>query len=637
MATRTKTTHWGLGPCDSATVASGDTRTFGVQTIYVPEITDRVFRAAIVELSFSGTETSAADITAVVAGLTVNVTRTTDAITGTLTNSGENQGGVLQFDFTAGIAANFGAGASQTLTLDVVVTGVATNNVSASLMLTYDFADTATTQCKTYMIPLQVTNVALNTSSGSYGDIVPYLTGESGELVENSVVIRDYYFVIEGNENGNGGTTDFALNVRLDSDGYTTFGTIERALGSDKLFRYIWSKKGAVPDTTALHSFSAYCGTSSHNHMSLVLVVTYEFNVAATTMTVNSLQIPFRIGPHGSTTLADAQYLRLAVDIQEPTTITLRESGVKFYWTPVGAATGANLPKTVFASASERGYQSNVASGSCTGSLVASQTATPSTLARGMNYIDLALYCGSTRGTYNYSGIYYLNYRSGIATTGIASHNRTVYSHLLTTNFTSEAPSKEIAAQAIIAIADTNYWLQGVGAWVWQYHASTSTMYEHRLYMEILSGEGFAALGDGWQQFFTSTPAPMLESGSHASIDFETSLFKRYPDDVRVGAFNVEASRKFRVMSPRWTGSIFFMAVYQSITFTKTGDVTGYAGTGAVTVKIHDTTTGEHLYTVTAASGGAYSVTMYDSARDHYAEVYEDATHVGRSANWKAA
>jgi uncharacterized protein YggE len=81
---------------------------------------------------------------------------------------------------------------------------------------------------------------------------------------------------------------------------------------------------------------------------------------------------------------------------------------------------------------------------------------------------------------------------------------------------------------------------------------------------------------------------------------------------------------------------MYFMAVYHGITFTKTGNVTGYAGDGSVTVKVHDTATGEHLYTTTAAAGGAYSVTVYDSTRDHFSHVYEDATHHGDSENWKA-
>jgi len=639
MATRTKTTHWGLGPCDTAAVASGATRTFGVQTIYVPETTDRVFRAAIVELSFSGTETSATDITAVTAGLTVNATRTTDAITGTLTNSGENQGGVLQFDFTAGVAANFGAGASQTFTLDVVITGIETLNVSASLILTYDYADTATTQCKTYMQALRVNNSALNTESGNYGNIIDILTGASGNLKEESIVIRDYYLVIEGNENGAGGTTDFALNVRLDSDSYTTFGTIERALGSDKMYRHIWSKKSAIPDTTANHSFSAYCATSSHHGLTLVLVVTYEFNASTTTTTTNSLQIPFRVGPHSGTSVGDAMIARVKLDIQEPDTIVGTALGLKMYFAPVGAMMASNVLRVVIGSGSERQYTNATTTGSVCGSLTLSQSFTTSDvpLARGENYIDVKVYLSSAYGIYNFSGILYINYKSGVAAAGVGAHNKTVYYHHVSTNYSNTAPYTEYAAKVIAPIADASYWLQGLGTWMWQYNSSTSQLHDLELMAETLSGEDIGALGDGWKRIAYARVTSTSETGSFGAAFFEQDLFKKHPASVRAGAYTLTASRKLREYAIRWFGSMYFMAVYHSITFTKTGNVSGYAGTGAVTVKIHDSTTGEHLYTVTASAGGAYSVTMYDSTRDHYASVSEDATHVGRSPDWKAA
>lgn len=636
MAVRTKTTHWGLAPCDTATVTSGNTRTFSATTIYVPETTSRVFKSAIVEVCYSGLETTATTISAITAGLTVNATRTTDAMVGTLTNSGENQGGVLQFDFTAGVEANFGAGASQSFTFDIVITGVDTNNVSASLALTYDYADSATTQCKTYMNALQVTNTALNTSSGSYGNIIDYITGASGVLKEASVVIRDYYFVIEGNENGNGGTTDFALNVRLDSDSYTTFGTIERALGSDKMYRYIWSKKGAVPDTEALHSFSAYCSESSHHCLTLVLVITYEFDVATTTVATNSIQIPFRVGPYTGTTLGDAMVARIELDVEEPETITSKMSSIKMYFSPIGQMTGSNVLRVVAGAASERQYTMATATGSVCGSLVLSQDGYKE-FARGKNYYDIYVYLSSSYGIYNFSGILYVNYTSGIASTGIGSHNHTVYYHHASTNLSNTAPYTEYAAKVIAPIADTAYRLQGLGMWAWQYIGSTSQHYDLELMAETLSGEDVGALGDGWKRFAYARVTANSETGSFGLAYFEQDLFKKHPSDPRVGAYTVTASRKLREYSIRWLGAVTFMAVYHSITFTKTGNVTGYVGSGAVTVNIHDATTGEKVYTTTASAGGAYSITMYDNTRDHFSQVYEDATHVGRSANWKAA
>lgn len=639
MATRTKTTHWGLAPTDVAEVASDTTRTFSATTIYAPETTSRTFKSAIVEVAFSGTETTATTITAIVAGLTVNATRAAITISDSLTNSGENQGGILQFDFTSVVEANFGSGASQSFTFDIKITGIPTNNVSGTLALTYDYDDTDTTHCKTYITALHVTNTVLATSSNDYGNLVPYLTGASGDLKEDSVTIRDYYFVIVGNENNGGGTTDFALNVRLDSDAYTTFGTIERALGSDKMYRYVWSKKGAVPDTTALHSFSAYCDTASHNHLGLLLVVTYEFNASATTTVTNSVQIPYRIGQLGGTASADMQIARAILDIQEPGTISLLTSGVSLFFMSVGAITLSNATRLAIGSGSATNYTSNIATGSGCGSLVITQAFTSSdvTLARGKNYIDVKLYNSTTYGIYNFSGVIYLNYSSSVASTGVGSHNRTTYHSLLDTNFAGTTPYREFSAQALASISDTAYWLQGLGIWSWMYNVGTSAHYAHELQAEILAGEGVGEIGDGWETIYRATPTPILETGSQGHADIEVQKFMRHPSDPKEGLLGVTASRKTRMYSARWNGSICVMAVYHSITYTKAGSVSGFSGDGDVAVKIHDVATGEHLYTVSAAVGGNYSAVIYDNTRDHFSQVYEDATHVGRSSNWKAA
>jgi hypothetical protein len=77
------------------------------------------------------------------------------------------------------------------------------------------------------------------------------------------------------------------------------------------------------------------------------------------------------------------------------------------------------------------------------------------------------------------------------------------------------------------------------------------------------------------------------------------------------------------------------MAVYHSIVYPVLGSIAGFAGDGSLTAKIHETDSGEHLYTVTAVAGD-YAVDVYDNTRDHFTHVREDATHVGRSENWKA-
>lgn len=640
MTVRTKTTHWGLVPVDTATVNGGNRRTCTATTIYVPETTSRVFKSAIIEVSFFGVETTATDTVLTAVGLTVNAARATLTPSYTMYHSGESHRGVLQFDFGSHVETNFGAGTSQSLTFDIEFASIGTNNVSATLALTYDYDDEDVTHCKSVMLPLYGFTNAIATSTTSYGDIVPILTGASGLLKEDSIAIRDYYIILEGNENANDSTTDYALNVQLDTEGYTTFGTVERALATEGHYRYIWSKKGAVPDTTAVHAFWTYCTVASHNCMTVTLVVTYEYDSSATTATYNSFQIPFRIGETGNTTQANAMVARIPIDFQEPDLTYGLTGAVKLYLQPVGAITASNVMRVAVGSGTVAQYTHKIASNACGSVIVLLKfSSSDFTFARGKCYINVYFYMSSVSyDIYNISGLMFLNYQSGIAATGIETHNHTVHYGFLNSDFIlSGTPCVTYATKALAPLVETSWWLQGFGTWCWQYYSSTSQQYANFFYAQNAAGEGFEQIGTGWTLIASNTPAPVSETGSRGAGDIVWDVFKRHPADPKLGALSPTASRVTRMYSPRWCGSITVMIPYHAITYTKTGNVTGYAGTGAVTVNVHDSTTGEKLYSVTASAGGAYSVTMYDDTRDHFSQVYEDATHVGRSSNWKAA
>ena len=80
---------------------------------------------------------------------------------------------------------------------------------------------------------------------------------------------------------------------------------------------------------------------------------------------------------------------------------------------------------------------------------------------------------------------------------------------------------------------------------------------------------------------------------------------------------------------------------YHGITFTAAGTVSDPAGTLVsligLTVNIHDATSGELLYSTTTTAGGAYTVPIYDSTRNVFAEVYADSSHLGRSGPYLGA
>ena len=151
--------------------------------------------------------------------------------TGDIRHTGENLAvGLGPVDFTSYFQANFSSGSSQTCTLELYTdqssgTTLGNSNVTAELILTYDYDDAAATQIKTVYIPLESPLASIGTTLAEIGtNQIPQLTGSGGFLREASPTIRDYYFVIESNETQNSSTLDTTLEVAIDAESAYAFG-----------------------------------------------------------------------------------------------------------------------------------------------------------------------------------------------------------------------------------------------------------------------------------------------------------------------------------------------------------------------------------------------------------------------------
>lgn len=657
MALVTKTTLWGFGT-DTADVADATLRTFAAKTVYA-ETTSRVFKSAIVEVyamdrcTLTGATVTEARIGVSVAGAAY----TTIAETDDLTHSGENQGYLFSADFTAQFTANFGAGASNTVAIQMYIdistgTTLTTNNACAILRLTYEHDDTATNVLKSMVIPLESANgTGAPTSLTQLGtNQIPILTGASGIIKDAAAAtIRDYFFLIEGNENNNGATVNYALNFRIDAAGAAvTEGTITRVFGSDKWDRFIWNLSATVPDPTLTHAFYWMSSVvTSFHHLSVKLVVTYEVVRADVVGTSVSVQIPFRFPDAGATTTADQQVIRIPIDIQEPGTVTLRQSGVDVFWALSGAMTTADYISVQVGSQTARTYTSNIAAGSLCGALQLTQRfdsgsagGAGATLARGQSYVDVKLFTAAQRTVAGAHGILYLNYSTNaVPATGIDTANHTVYKNLANWDWLLNTEYSEVAAVAPGYLAESLYWIQHVVAWVTQQLNGTTGTAWARLYGEVLASEGVLSVADGWKDAGNLGLPVLAEAGQYFWAAELTAWFKRHPTDPKPYQMDVETSRKWRLYSPRGPrGGIHVALTYHSIRYSNVRNVTGYSGTGAVPVKVHDYTSGEMLYEVTAAVGGAYTVAPYDNTRQLVSRTYESASgKAGASVPWTAS
>lgn len=120
-----------------------------------------------------------------------------------------------------------------------------------------------------------------------------------------------------------------------------------------------------------------------------------------------------------------------------------------------------------------------------------------------------------------------------------------------------------------------------------------------------------------------------------AIADF-TSLFRKTHNHPVV-LEDIETGRVYRSISvgstQHWScGNV--LLTYHALTRTVSGTVSGYAGDGSgLVVGVHREDTGELIAEATTAVGGTYSVTVLDNVNTLFAQVQEDSTHTGRSAN----
>ncbi|MCA9324936.1 hypothetical protein KDA23_02605 [Candidatus Saccharibacteria bacterium] len=633
MATRVKTVQYAF-PTYTSVVTNATVTNLTQITLYIPE-TVTAFRSVTVDVGFQDVITATGGtITEQRVGLRLGaVAYSTTAITDSITNSGEEMSIVDgPWDFTSYFTTNW-SGTSKTCDLQVYFnqstgTTLGMRNVTAIITVTYEYDDTAATQVKTAWIPLESLVGPLTTTANSNigTSQIPQLTGAGGMLPENSVTIRDYYFVIEGNEN-TAATTDFTLTVNIDSGTSFAFGTQEAALNSQRYCRWIY--KPTTPSLGATHNFQMWSSLATRfHHTTITLVVTYQFTLSGTSTVLNSIQLPMELtGPLGATTTADASRMSRDIFINEPGTISMQQSGFRMNWNSAATPTGLRLRAgsqayRVYTPQSGTvagmfGLQQRIDSGSAQGAAL--------TLARGKNTITVDGYITvTTNQITNVSGYIILNYHSGLSPSGIGAHSHTIYYLLLA--WAALLSDRTRIDNYSITLPESNYYFVGIGYIFYQIvqTASMGITFD----TQCLSGE---AKGGGYYDIYAD--AYQADNERSCSIVWMRGrdVFLRYPGDPGSDRVDIQTARNYRLFTSTTTSNgLMLTTTYNSITYTVSGNITGSNG-GSVTINIFRSDTNELVYTTSRTGNGSYSFQWHDDTVALYASAYEDSNHRGRS------
>jgi hypothetical protein len=644
MAIRTSRVEYGW-TTDATNLNAATRREFGAITAVIEETSSRTIVSAYLEVALRGNETTGTSMTSRLIGIRVDAVAWNDETKSeTIPTTGDQDSFRFRRDVTSYLQTNF-TGTSHSIQVALQFGTLATINHSAKLVINYSYDDaSASTRTKTACIPLEsITGTLTDTLAEIGTSQVPQLTGVGGFLPEASVSIKDMFFVVMANEGHASGTTDFSLAVSLDAEGETTLGVCEQALDSSPWYEGVWKRTDMDPATT--HAFKARgTVTGKFPQIFALLYVTYTYDESASTDILNSLDMPMPTEPgsFGGATSGLQSKISMVVPIEEPGTITLKQSAVLAgYNMPNSTLSGLTIgvgsqtpraysPSTLYNSPS--GQQTvchRFDSGAAAGSGV--------TLARGENTITLSWYrtsTGSGGAGYGWNARLILNYVSSKASAGSGAHNHTIKLWGGGTDAVGSSTVRDYTFQP--AIPESDYWVSCLGFEIDFLQAGRGMF---AFLAERLSGEGVA---DGWETLHTNGFCVSNENSVNTLWCNASAHFDRHPADPDGERLAVESSRTWRMSSfldgtNSHGGFADFVAsiTYNTLTRSVSGAVSGYDGDGSgIVVNVHRTDNGELLYQATTSAGGGYSFTAYSDVTSLFAEARQDGTHVGRSNNF---
>lgn len=618
MALRTKTTKWSWETNVAGLAAS--TQYDFPAIIVAAELNGRTILSAIIRYSFNVDSATTANITNRQGGVNIDAIGALDvSVAGNIANTGDHYSLMCQEDVTDYFITNF-TGASHSVVARWRQVGAAVTNLTAELVLTYQYEDTGlATVYKTVEIPLDSTVTDLTAVLAELGtNQVPLLN----DLPEAGKTFHDVYFRIETNAAVTA-IGNFQLGLSLDAEAEALTAVFRAELITSYWLKYIWKRTDINP--ASAHAFNARCTVAGNTYwLKVIMVVTYSYDVASTTRVRNSIRLPLAVkgtvgsGPDNT----DLSRFEVPFVIQEPGTITLRQSGFDLYH--VATATVGDLQVRA-GSQAFRDYTANTFT-DIGGMIPLSQRidsggvqGTGITLTRGDNVLTVDYYTSTiTVLPTAVQGMAYINYDSDVSPLGEGAHNHTIelamFDNLATAPLIQEATVTP-------AIPEANYWLNSFGGELW-------------VIASIARGHVLSVAGDSNEALIAASAFVQgADLGMYLLIGDVTEHFDRFPNDHSPG-LDVEAARLWKSShvgsTQHWPcGNV--LLTYHALTRTFSGNVTGYTGDGSgITVSLHRVDTGEKLAETTTAVGGSYSLTCYDNVNNLFTQC-QQGTAAGRS------
>lgn len=566
--------------------------------------------------------------------------------TGTIVQSFAQSHYIFTRDVTSYFNTNFGSGTSQTSQIGFAIAGQATQTITAKLYITYQFDDaTATTRVKTVRIPLDSNPAALTNTLTEIGtNQVPQLTGGGSPfLPESSITIRDMWFEVFGNDSCPN-NTDYNLNLALDAEGAASQGTWEKGQNTPEYHFSIWKRTDMDP--TSVHAFKASVSTTGrHSGLGIILHVTYEYDHDASGTILNSLVL---IAPRisdklvVSDTTAEAYRSKLDFQIQEPGTITLKQSGIRV----IANSYNINV-NTIIVRAGSQSYLSyafgvDFISNISTGQIGMTHRIDSGgaqgaglSIARGDNSLVVDAYTSDASGesiAFNVDEWVYLNYTSGKHPQGADAHATTTRWAIGSSAATTGTVEVHTSAAYSPPIQEANYWVVNAAIGINALVTGDTVLLVQAENKTDLGGAGWSAILKS-ESYHTETMTLFVYQDV-------TSWYKRHPFDPSSG-LHLNKSRRYRYgMGHRIAGAgdEYLITDCQMLVTFSAMPIQVERGvspaTNDVTVDLYETTTRDRRYSVPTRESGSFLLVAHSDTTPLFAEAYVNGTYSGRSFNF---
>lgn len=648
MALRTKTVEFAF-PTSTTALASNTRLDFAAITLYLPENASRTFLSVVIEISHQCNDAAGGNnITSRTIGIKLGAVAFNDsALTEPIFEGFSTASYRWTRDVTSYFNTNFGSGASQTCQVGYIMNGQSSQSVTAKLYITYQFDDAAqTTRVKTVKIPLESPTGLLTNVLAEIGtNQVPNL---STLLPESSITYRSVWFEMSGNQDTNGATTDFNLAASLDAESEVNVsGTWEEGNNNyPNWFFLCWVRNDMT--TNATHAFKARTSTTGRvSTLCVVLCVTYEYDHSASTTIMNSLMMYLpRVATFmsGSGTSSDAFRSQFKFMIQEPTTITLRQSAVLLSFNAWALQQGNVLLRCGSQNYRTYTYGTDFASNPPNGQFTIQQRIDSSgvqgagiTLSRGENTLTLDSYMSDTdsaQAPFNVDALVYLNYTSAKSSFGADAHAHTTRWMLRDSLRTPGSTQIHTVSATGPKIPEGNYWTVAVGAGFNNFMSGTSTGF---LSAERGTGEGY---GDGWQTLVAS-PGYNDENIVFMPFNDVSQFFTRHPFDPDSNRMHLDRTRRWRIGINSQTAGLdatdtiidgWLLTTYSAMPLEVERSTT--PAVNATEVGIYRSDTRERLYRAFTKADGDFTFICHTDSLTHFCEAQSSTTYSGRSFNF---